>query len=1018
MGSLGTDTQIQSIEKNAPKEPTTTRSLAGDILVESNPAIAWARNQQAERKDHSTGADPEFKWQSPRTKELLKDLTPEEIKDLSGSIDNYESLRAGVERTKDSKERWENINERAGVAALPLIIGTSMVTDPTVALSGSLFAGAKLATSLKNMSKIQKTVVGMGVGATDALIQDTLYQNTMMTDKTEDTLFAAAFGTALGGVIGRYAMDLDPKVLKGPDGKATTTLERVADLMVDGTARATKEQAAMEATTGRISSTKGSIVSVGGFLHSHKNPKVNEFAQEMSAPTRALHDEKGNVVITPKRTATETKELLGREQTNLEADLDIEFQEGIKAGEFTKKQRKEFENEAVLHYTSARDKAEHEFFKNIKKEDYNQLELTPKELTDLKKAGKNSPEDLLIAKKEKYIRESPPLRVDYHNANHRIQRVASRIGDYYNTMATRLTSSDMKGMEHIKTDGHWSRFFDVGKAEQGKDVFVTRLAASMRRYHTDKYGTKIDDKEVVDAATSVYDKIIEAEFFRGTADTSVTKQTDTTNRRTLEYYTSDMHDFLKTDINSVTTEYSRKTSGRIALQEHLGFESITDFKKYLKDLKKENPDLDENTVNNMQVAFDTIAGTRDIPNSSSAFDTTMRLVTKAARVVFSPGFAASGMAELANPMMTAGFMKTVEAIVPSMKATFEMLKGRPLSDPLMQEMLQLHQIGDIISAKQLHRYDTGDTEHNPMKGFMGGFEKLLDKTNHGIHKFLGLGYITEVAHTTSVVSTTHWLQKLAAKGSVANGGELKTLARLGYSEADLVSLNAQFTKHAEFNEYGTLLKMNAEAWDKATMDKLVTALNRESYATVLKPDGITMPMWYSDPNSPMARISGQFLRFPMAAHEQLGMRSISEANANKVVSFVTTSALFAAIGMLKDLNRADDKKQYDLDTEEGQQRLMLYSLGNTPQLALGMLLFEKGANAFGTTLTGGRTPGVSGVVSGPSGSMVEGAFRTTKSLVDPEADFKMANSINPLSHIMGSKIATDLFLDSIGQGED
>jgi len=161
----------------------------------------------------------------------------------------------------------------------------------------------------------------------------------------------------------------------------------------------------------------------------------------------------------------------------------------------------------------------------------------------------------------------------------------------------------------------------------------------------------------------------------------------------------------------------------------------------------------------------------------------------------------------------------------------------------------------------------------------------------------------------------------------------------------------------------------------------------------------------------MARLTAQFLRFPLAAHEQLGMRSLSEANVNKVTAFATTTALFSAIGMVKDLNRSEDKKQYNLDTEEGQQRLWAYALGNTSQLALGFMVAEKAANSLGTTLTGGRTPGVSGVLGGPSASMLQGGAQTIRSAIDPDKDFELQNSINPVAHVLGAKYALELFND-------
>jgi hypothetical protein len=126
-----------------------------------------AKNHSGKLKDNSNGeADPDFSWTSPITRDMLEDLTPQEIESLDGDINNYESLRAAKERMLYRRTTVAKEHEALGNGALDFFV--SLIVNPLtqiiliilVVLSVKFKKNIK-ELFMKNLKKIIDTIVPM-----------------------------------------------------------------------------------------------------------------------------------------------------------------------------------------------------------------------------------------------------------------------------------------------------------------------------------------------------------------------------------------------------------------------------------------------------------------------------------------------------------------------------------------------------------------------------------------------------------------------------------------------------------------------------------------------------------------------------------------------------------------------------------------------------------------------------------------------------------------------------------------
>jgi hypothetical protein len=337
----------------------------------------------------------------------------------------------------------------------------------------------------------------------------------------------------------------------------------------------------------------------------------------------------------------------------------------------------------------------------------------------------------------------------------------------------------------------------------------------------------------------------------------------------------------------------------------------------------------------------------------------------------------------------------MKALLPGFKTTIDLVRGVSINNPVVKELQQFGLVGKILESRQLNRYDTDDTMHAPIKGLAGKFEETLDKTNHFIHKYMGLGFVTEAAQVTTMVSGLNFLNQMAkraAAGIELKGNDVKALSRLGISREDLLEFHSNMIQHG-MEKYGQIQELNINKWSPELVERVTTALERNIKSTVLEPDGINLPIWMSDPNSVISRVMMQFTRYPMSAHTMLTMKGIDEISAKQIISVGLNISVLAAIAQIKDLAR--EKPLFDTNTDEGKKNLYTYMVTNTYITGALSPIIEK-ILSLGGYSTGKYSPSVASTLLGPIGAVLQGAQTTGKSLLTD--DPKVSRAINPVEH--------------------
>jgi len=982
-------------ELNKRVDPYKDRSIPEDLFYNSNLLVNHLKNQTGKLYDKSEGErDPNFSWTSPETYETLRQYPIEIVNNLSPMINNAESLRAALERQKEVGEGAAHLVDTMGVWPM---VGASIVAgslSPEIVIGGSAVQGLKVAATLSKLSN--KAAMGFGVasGAALGVGEMTAWQASNMSHNKNELMIAGAFGGAVGTLVGWHMLKQPVEAL----GNGETSITRVAKALQD-------TPPDISPGSGHTKTTFGTVITPSKRLSGSDDESVRGWINSMSNPSVALRDKDGNVIPATTYTAEDYKAEYGREHIKTQYAHNVEFDTAVKEQGY-KGNLQQFHTEGLSHYRNAESKAA------MARDTGMPSKLPELEPADVRKyLGKEeaTAQSLRTAKIRKY-RDENPLKIDYSHSNPMIAKFANTEAGYYNYMAVELRASGMKGAQFIRPEGYSPSTFAHQKLDSIDPVtgldFTNTLAQSLVK-NAKNIDSPITWKEALESAeatrTSVkLNKTMEP--IRGGS-----QRTQATNRRSLQYYRGDMNHFLHSDGEEIMAKYSFDFSGRLAVQKKLGFDSATDF---VEDIKKKFAHTTETQKKDMQVVFDTLVGTREIPHVGSLWDTTLRLATKVPRVVFSPGFAAIGVTELAIPIGSSGLKHVMKALIPSFVESMNMIRGKSIKDPLVKEFLELNLVGDVLSSRTLQRFDSPDTYQTPATGMLGSFEHMLDKVNHGIHKYGGLGYITEVGHLVSIISGANKLRQLAMKGAGnLSKAETRFLARIGID--DLEDLRKNFEKATVKN--GVITKMNHHKWNQDTLRRMTTALNRHAESTILKPDGTNMPVFMSDPNSPIAKMTLQFTRYPIAAHEKLMAKGFDEMEVNQIIALLTQFSLFIAVSQAKDLIRPDDKKLYDLDTDEGAISAMGYALSQSYGIGISGMIVDKLLGLMGISLSGHYSPNVVTTIAGPAGAVELGLQKTAQSIgkkiLDPDKELKIHKSANPLAHNIVSglliKMATE-----------
>lgn len=310
------------------------------------------------------------------------------------------------------------------------------------------------------------------------------------------------------------------------------------------------------------------------------------------------------------------------------------------------------------------------------------------------------------------------------------------------------------------------------------------------------------------------------------------------------------------------------------------------------------------------------------------------------------------------------------------------MKGLDTDSPWINTWRSIGLIGDAVNSRSVQRYESLDTLNTD-----GGYEAILDKWTNSVSKYSGLVPLTDALKTLSLGSGYDWLIRISKQDGISKADQ-KRIYRMGLDENDLATLRKVNENTVEYKN-GQLHDFKFEEWDEAFAEKIQDALMEHIESTVLHPDGAAIPAWFSDPNNPIAKILFQFMRFPIAAHERLALKGLTEFDRKQTIGIAANMALFTLLSQIKDLGNPNPR--FDLSTEEGQANIMQYLLTNNYGSGPILSMMEKAL-----TLGTGHQPfstwnqGV-GALFGVSGATIGAGQRTASALLDADVQAALEN---------------------------
>jgi len=635
-------------------------------------------------------------------------------------------------------------------------------------------------------------------------------------------------------------------------------------------------------------------------MYSSDNQMLRGIATKLYAPYKALKDSAGNIMpIRPN--ASFDKFVVENEWSKVQAVLLQEFNEAVKKGEFNGKV-KDFMSEIRNHY--------------IKKNS----EFARKQLANL---GTNHIDEKALEAEIHNLLNKGSVSYAIEGKEH-LGNAAQHIADYYKTIAKYGKESGVKGFEDVVMNGYLPRAFDAEAIEQLGTKRAVDILSQAIANHPANQRMLDNPSEIREYAEGIIKKVGKRNTLAQMIDRAGGDQAMLSNQkaRTLKVYDDDIIELIHSDIAEITASYSYTISGRIALQRHLGMSTPKEINDFYDKLVVDY-NLKQDELNDVKATIDTILGTREIMKNPDALgNKAMRILTKLNSIIYGPGFALTATSEIANVIATTGFKALNGTHFDSIKSAFEMARGDKVSAEWVNELQASGLIGEIVAGRHLQRFDAADNISSA-----GLLEKHLDLGRNFVMHKMGLAHVTEATRAVALGAGFNYITSLARKTTLTEVEQAR-LARIGLSQEALESIRHLVDTGVIKYDGDKLKRFGFDGWDLELQREVQAALFNHMESTVLHPNGATLPLFASDPNSPIAKIMLQFMRFPMAMHEQLAMRGFSEADANTAIGLISNLMLFTLVAQAKDLGKDDIDRRYNLNTEEGRTNAIMYVFSN------------------------------------------------------------------------------------------
>ena len=435
--------------------------------------------------------------------------------------------------------------------------------------------------------------------------------------------------------------------------------------------------------------------------------------------------------------------------------------------------------------------------------------------------------------------------------------------------------------------------------------------------------------------------------------------------RSIQVFDHDVADLFSTNLEQVMKGYDLSMSGKLALQETVGLSSVDDIMQTIVSKVTQDP----MELARFKTLLENLTGSHEIATKRGTMaHNVMQTLTKVTSLAFMPGFALPALTEITNATGLTGYSKVMKDQFGAIKTASDLIRGKSLSVTAHNDLIGVAHIGSSRWSFHVNRMD-GDMALNSTTAL----HNMLDSANHKASKLFGLQPVTEASRILTGSSGVNWLLDMAANPYKLSSMDDKKLARLGLDRQDLLKIN-EARAHVEYDVDDKLIDWHMEKWDPETHDMMRDALYEHINASILHPDAASLPMWITEPDSWIAKITMQFMRFPMDSYEKLTLRGLSEFDGKQVGSLVGNIALWYMVSSFRDALKLEDKQRYNGEDGAKQQFQDVIAMSS---LAGGPISMVSKAYSIGTgnILGSDYRPGASSTLSGASGSVLDKATR-------------------------------------------
>ena len=403
----------------------------------------------------------------------------------------------------------------------------------------------------------------------------------------------------------------------------------------------------------------------------------------------------------------------------------------------------------------------------------------------------------------------------------------------------------------------------------------------------------VSDEEIMEASNSITNNILGDSSGRSSYNVKATVK-GPLNERVLNIPDSMIEDFLESDIDLVSRQYTRtmapdveitKQFGNIDMQIQRDY-IIDDYETLITNAKTEAErakldSLKKSDLRDVDAVRDMLRGTYRVPNDPDAFfiraGRTLRDVNFLRML---GGMTMSAIPDLARPVAANG-LKPVARAMKSLALspkTFNMSRLEAKKAAVGLDMVLNSRASSLADVADI--YASGSQFERGLRTTSDAFGKmtLMTQWNTALKQFSGV-----VTQDRILAEAVNW-----SNGSIKKGA-IKRLAASGIDEDIAVRIAQQFKKHGDD---GDLLLSNGHLWDDTdALEAFRAAVLRDVDRTILTPGVGEKPLWTS---SETGKMIFQFKTFAATAHHKILIADLQYADAAALNGFLLSVALGTA----------------------------------------------------------------------------------------------------------------------------